>query len=133
MDDKLNDARKYLSIKEAKEKIYNFCTYQERTQKEVRFKLFEYGLSSDEIEGIIADLITDNFINEERFAKTYAGGKFRIKKWGRMKIYAALKFRGISEYCMREAISSIDEEDYHDSLSKLLEKRSSVEKEKNTF
>ncbi|MDQ3394638.1 MAG: RecX family transcriptional regulator [Bacteroidota bacterium] len=134
MEDHSNKIKpKHHTVKEAKEKIYHFCSYQERTQKEVRSKLYDYGLKTDDVELIIADLVTDNFINEERFAIAFAGGKFRIKKWGRLKIHAALKVKGISDYCMKQALKSIDEEDYHIVLCQLLEKKSALEKEKNVF
>src|ERR1700740_1004357 len=84
-------------------KISAFCAYQERTQKEVRDKLYAFELNKDTAEAIIVKLIEENFINEERFAKVYAGGKFRIKKWGRRKIEEALKQKEISDYCIRQA------------------------------
>lgn len=122
-----------LSIKEAKEKIYNFCAYQERTQKEVRNRLYEYGLGATEIEAMIADLISENFINEERFALSFAGGKFRIKKWGRLKIISELKSKGLSDYCLRQAIKAIDEDEYNDTLLYLIDKKALLEKEKDIF
>ncbi len=61
------------------------CAYQERCHQEMRNKLYEWGLYPDAVENILANLITENFLNEERFAKAYAGGKFRIKKWGRTR------------------------------------------------
>lgn len=122
-----------ISKKEAKIKICAYCAYQERTQMEARNKLYEYGLTTNDIEDILADLISENFINEERFAITYAGGKFRIKKWGKLKIKAGLKFKGISEYCLKAALQSIDENDYYSTLAQILEKRYAIEKEKNPF
>jgi regulatory protein len=134
MDDrKKEDTLHTLSNKEAKIKIYAYCAYQERTQKEARNKLYEYGLKTDEIEEIISDLISENFINEERFSITYTGGKFRIKKWGKIKIKEGLKLKGVSDYCLKVALASIDQEEYLHTLQHLLEKKEALEKEKNTF
>jgi regulatory protein len=108
-----------------------FCAYQERYQQEMRDKLYEWGLFPDAVENVIAQLITDNFLNEERFAKAYAGGKFRIKKWGRVKIKLELKKRNISEYCIRKGMQEIDDEAYLQTLKKLIEKKNKETKEKN--
>jgi len=118
---------------EAFMKIMAFCSYQERTQEEVRTKLYGYGLNKDTVEEIIVKLIQENFLNEERFAKAYAGGKFRIKSWGRRKILEGLKHKNISEYCIRQALKEISEDDYLETLKRLLEKRNEKEKEQNAF
>ena len=123
--------KKKLSPEEAFLKAQTYCAYQERCQQEVRDKLYEYGLWPVAVENIIANLITENFINEERFAIAYAGGKFRIKKWGRHKIKAGLKVRKISEYCIKKAMKEISEEDYIKTLRKVLETRAKQTTEKN--
>lgn len=109
-----------------------YCAYQERCQQEVRTKLYDWGLYPKEVESIIATLIEENFLNEERFAKLYAGGKFRIKKWGKIKIKIELKKRKISEYCIRQAMKEINDKDYFSTLrkiiaSKLKNKKSKIE------
>ncbi|MBL6449712.1 RecX family transcriptional regulator [Fulvivirga sp. 29W222] len=114
-----------LTIKEAKLKAADYCAYQERTQQQVRDKLFDLGLHCDEVEDILADLITEGFINEERFAIHYAGGKFRMKKWGKVKISHHLKALKISDYCINRALAEIDDEDYQITLHQLLEKKKS--------
>jgi regulatory protein len=114
-------------------KIASFCAYQERTQQEVRLKLYEYGIKSDEVEVIIVKLIEDNFLNEERFAKAYAGGKFRIKKWGRLKILRALEMKELSSYCIKSGLKEIDEEDYLETISLLIAKKSTEITLKNNF
>jgi regulatory protein len=124
---------KVYTRQEALLKISSYCAYQERTQQEVRDKLYGYGLHKDVVEELISRLITENFINEERFAKSYAGGKFRIKKWGKVKIREALKFKGISEYCIKKGLQEIGDEDYRLSLQSLIEKRAEKEKEKNEY
>ena len=119
--------------KEALTKIGAFCSYQERTQQEVRDKLYGYGLNKDAVEVIIVKLIQENFLNEERFAKAYAGGKFRIKNWGRRKIQEGLKNKQISDYCIRQAMKEISDADYTKTLVMLIEKRGLNEREKNDY
>src|SRR6478609_905032 len=89
-DAKSPKQKKILTKAEAFQKASSFCAYQERTQQEVRDKLWELQVNRDWIEEIISQLIVENFINEERFAKAFAGGKFRIKKWGKVKIVMEL-------------------------------------------
>ena len=120
----LQKKKQFLSKKNAFLKAANFCAYQERTQQEVREKLiFEFGQTLDEADEIIVDLIEQNFINEERFAKAFAGGKFRMKKWGRLKIENELKARGLTVYCIRQGLKEIPEADYQQSLYELMEKK----------
>jgi regulatory protein len=124
---------KVYTPKEAFLKITSFCAYQERTQQEVREKLYTYKLEQDDIEEIIGRLIVENFINEERFAKTYAGSKFRQKKWGRLKILRALKEKGLSDYCIKKGISEIEASEYDKTLENLIKTRDKKETEKNTY
>lgn len=104
----------------ALEKVRNYCAYQERCQQEVRDKLYELGLHGIEVEQGVTVLVSEGFVNEERFAIAYAGGKFRIKKWGKVKIRAGLKSKKISDYCIRKALNSIDESEYRLVLQKTL-------------
>lgn len=121
------------SLSEVFVKACSFCAYQERTQQEVRDKLYGQDVDKDVIEEIIVKLIEDNFINEERFARTFAGGKFRIKRWGKNKIIQALKVKGLSPYCIKKGIEEIDEEDYVKTVHFLIEKKENEEKERNLF
>jgi regulatory protein len=105
---------------EAKEKIGHYCAYQERCHQEVRNKLYEYGLHRNDVDQIISELITDGFLNEERFAKAFAGGKFRMKKWGRIKITHALQEKGVSGNCIAIAMREIDDSSYILTLRELL-------------
>jgi regulatory protein len=105
------------------EKIKNWCAYQERSQNETRSKLLEYGLSTEEADNIITELIAENFLNEERFATAFASGKFRIKHWGRNKIKSGLKFHRVSDYCIKKALADIDENEYESTLVKVMEKK----------
>lgn len=109
--------------KKAKLKIASYCAYQERCQQEVRTKLYSYELYRDEVEELLSWLIQENYINEERFAITFAGGKFRIKKWGKFKITQALKQKDISEYCLKKAMQEIDMEDYLVTIKELATKK----------
>lgn len=122
-----------LSKKEAKLKAANFCAYQERSQKEVRNKLYDYGLYSDEVEDVLTDLIVEGFINEERFAKQYVGSKFRMKKWGRNKILQGLKQHDISAYCVKAGLKEIDDEEYIEVLEELIRKKSAFKSESDLF
>jgi len=124
---------KVLSNKSLFLKICSFCAYQERTQNEVRSRLHDYGADEDLTEELIAELITENFINEERFARTYAGSKFRLKKWGRNKITKELENKEISPYCIRKGLEEIDSTDYTKTLKALLDKKNEEEKEPNLY
>lgn len=124
---------KTYSPREAREKIQRYCAYQERAHQEVRNKLYEYGLSRNDVEEIIAGLITDGFLNEERYARAFAGGKFRMKKWGRIKITRALEAKGLTSNCIRAGLSEIDSEDYETTLRELLNKKMSEVAGENVF
>ena len=115
--------KKKLSAEQALIRAQATCAYQERCQQEMRDKLYEWGLYSKDVENIIADLITDNFLNEERFAVAYAGGKFRIKKWGRVKIKIELKKRKISDYCIKKAMQELNDKDYTRTIKELIAKK----------
>src|SRR5688572_30698423 len=106
-----------LSAEAACHKIKNWCAYQERSHRDTREKLFQYGLSSEEVETIISELVEENYLNEERFAIAYAGGKFRIKHWGNYKIKAGLKYHQVSDYSINKALKSILREDYLRTIS----------------
>ncbi len=114
-------------------KIASFCAYQERTQQEVRSKLYEYGIKTDEVEVIIVKLIEENFLNEERFAKAFAGGKFRVKKWGRNKIIRELEMRGLSQYCIKSGLKEIENEDYLSTIHEIINKKEPEIKAKNSY
>jgi regulatory protein len=115
--------RKYLTKEEAFQKLKQYCSYQERSHHEAEQKLWELGIRKDDQQEIIAKLIEEDYLNEERFAIQYAGGKFRMKGWGKKKIQYGLKEKRVSEYCIKKALNSIDEEDYLNSLQKLAEEK----------
>lgn len=113
------------------QKICKWCAFQERSQQEVRDKLFDFGLHSRDVEQFISQLITEGFLNEERFAIAFAGGKFRQLGWGKVKIQLALKQKKVSEYCIRKALAVISSADYAKQLEKVIAKRNREEKEKH--
>ncbi len=112
-------------------KAQGYCAYQERSQQEVRDKLYEWGMWPDAVESIISELIVQGYLNEARFAIAYAGGKFRIKKWGRVKIKMELKKRRVSDNLIHDALKTIDEQEYAKTLQLLLEQKSREVKEKH--
>jgi regulatory protein len=114
-------------------KAQSFCAYRERCQQELRTKLYDWGLFPKEVEQIIGQLISDNFLNEERFAKAFATGKFRIKGWGRNKIKTMLQQFHVTDYCIKKGLAEIDEEEYLEVLKKVIEKKARTVTEKNEF
>lgn len=129
----MESAKKVIDKNQALKKAEHYCAYQERSQQEVREKLYSFNLYSKEVEDIISQLIQNNFLNEERFAIAFALGKFRIKHWGRIKIRQSLKLKRVSEALIRKAINQIDAEDYYATLQKLIAKKNDVLNEKNSF
>ena len=125
--------QKRLTISEARQKIYRYCAYQERAHQEVRDKLYAYGLRRDEVEELLTHLITEGFLNEERFAKAFAGGKFRLKKWGRLKIVRELELRGLTANCIRAGLKEIDGAEYRATLTTLVDKKSTQVEVPNEF
>ncbi|TYR36519.1 RecX family transcriptional regulator [Sphingobacterium phlebotomi] len=121
--DESKKRKKILTPLEAKGKAENYCAYQERAQQEVRNKLYEWGLHQEEVENIIVLLIEDNFLNEERFAKAYTLGKFRMKGWGKIKIKQHLKAKNISEPLIRLALKEINQEEYHKKIDETVKKK----------
>ncbi len=112
-----------LTKEQALHKIKQYCIYQERCHEEVKEKLYSFGLYKTDVEENLSKLIEENYLNEERFAIQYAGGKFRMKQWGRMKIKHALKHKQVSEYCIKKALKEIDESEYNKILKKLAEQK----------
>ena len=120
---------KTFDLHTAREKIQAYCAYQERCHMEVTMKLKSWGLIQEAIDLLIIELIQFNFLNEERYARSYARGKFRIKKWGKLKIRMALKKREVSFKCIDIAMLEIDDKTYLNTLKELLQKKNDVLKE----
>ena len=108
---------------QAIQRIRHYCAYQERAQQEVRDKLYELGMTMDEVEEIMSDLIAENFLNEERFAVQFAGGHFRIKGWGKVKIQHALQQKRVSSYNIKIGLKAIEEDAYLKTLEQLAAKK----------
>ncbi len=125
--------QKIIDEKLALEKAGHYCAYQERSQQEVRDKLYEWGLWSAAVENIIVKLIGEGFLNEERFAKAYATGKFRQKGWGKIKIKQGLKLKKVPEVLIKKALNTIDGDAYEATLSGIIEKKAISLKEKDSY
>lgn len=121
------------SLKEATRKLESYCAYQDRCHKEVISKLKEMGMIPAAIDEILGHLIKENFLNEERFARSFARGKFNIKKWGKNRIVNELKQRDITKYNINLALKELDETDYLEALEQLAEKRVGQLTETNVF
>lgn len=115
-------------------KIKRYCAYQERSHKEVMDRLYSWGVYKKEAELLLSQLIEEGYLNEERFAIQFAGGKFRIKHWGKKKIEQALKEKQVSSYCIKKALLQIDHEAYYQTLQKLAcDKWEQLKAEKDIF
>jgi len=126
--------RQKLTKEQALQKLRHYCAYQERCHSEVKEKLYSLGLWKTDVEEAISVLIEESYLNEERFAIQFAGGRFRIKQWGRVKIRYELKQKQVSEYCIKKALAAIDDESYGRTLEKLLEeKKEQLHGEGNIF
>ncbi|MBA2745515.1 MAG: RecX family transcriptional regulator [Flavisolibacter sp.] len=115
--------KKYLTKEQALQKLRQYCAYQERSHYEAEQKLWDLGISSDLHSEMIALLIEEDYINEERFAIAFAGGKFRMKQWGRKKILYALKEKQVSPYCIKKAMKQISQDDYEAVLNQLARRK----------
>jgi len=123
-----------LTPNQALPKIKQYCAYQERSHSEVRDKLYSFGITKIDIDEIISKLIDDNYLNEERFAINFAGGKFRIKHWGKVKIKYQLKQKQVSDFCIKKALAAIDNTAYKKTLYRLADaKIATLQSEKNSF
>ncbi|PKG53457.1 MULTISPECIES: regulatory protein RecX [Olleya] len=121
------------TVEEATKKLEHYCAYQERCHKEVKQKLKDMNMIPEASDMIVVHLLEQNFLNEERFAKAYARGKFRIKKWGKYRITLELKRKEISKFNLNEALKEIDEEEYIDVFNDLAEKRNNSLKETDKY
>ncbi|NNE31797.1 MAG: RecX family transcriptional regulator [Winogradskyella sp.] len=128
----MNLQRTY-TVDEAQKKLENYCAYQERCHKEVRTKLMAMRMIPEAIDQIMVHLIQQNFLNEERFAKTFVRGKFRIKHWGKIRLRRELALREISKYSIDTALNEIDTDEYYKTLDQLTLKRIAQVSEKNIY
>ncbi len=112
---------KNIGTVKALQKIKHFCAYQERNHTEVKQKLYSFGLYKAEVETLLSELISENYLNEERYAIAFAGGKFRQLGWGKVKIKYALKQNGVSDYCIKKGLNAIADDAYMKTIKKLFE------------
>ncbi|HEA29576.1 MAG TPA: RecX family transcriptional regulator [Leeuwenhoekiella sp.] len=125
---------KIYTVDEARQKLENYCIYQDRCYKEVREKLYGMRMIPEAIEQITIHLIEEKYLNEERFARSFARGKFKTKKWGKIRIIRELRSREISKRNIDLALQEINEEDYLATFEALVEKRmSQLTSERNKY
>ncbi|MCK5638609.1 MAG: RecX family transcriptional regulator [Flavobacteriaceae bacterium] len=129
----MKNKRLTYTVEEAKKKLEYYCAYQDRCHTEVERKLYEMNMIPLAQEVIILHLIEHDFLNEERFSKSFARGKFRIKQWGKQRLIRELKQRNISEYNIEIALKEINQEEYLNVLSELAQKKWDSILEKNQF
>ncbi|NBP70301.1 MAG: RecX family transcriptional regulator [Cytophagia bacterium] len=122
-----------MTVNEAKIKLYRFCAYQERCHQDVETKLHDLGIRGDEADEVIHHLISEGFLNEERFAKAFANGKFRQKQWGRLKITNELEQRNLSRHCIQAGLREIGDDEYVATLKNLLSKKAPGIEADNVF
>ena len=127
------NSKKSYTVQEIQQKIAQYCVYQDRCHKEVEEKIKSFDLIPEAREMILLNLMKDNFLNEERFAKSFARGKFRIKHWGKNLIVNELKMRDISAYNIKTALKEIDEKEYLKTIYTITEKRNTIISETNHY
>ena len=127
------NSKKSYTVQEIQQKIAQYCVYQDRCHKEVEEKIKSFDLIPEAREMILLNLMKDNFLNEERFAKSFARGKFRIKHWGKNRIVNELKMRDISPYNIKTALKEIDDNEYINTIYKITENRNNVISETNHY
>ena len=120
-------------IKEARLKLAKYCSYRERASKEVRDKMRAFDLENSEMEKLIQELIDDGYLDDERYARAYAGGKFRLKKWGKLKIRRELKQKEIPEDIIKIAFSEIEGQSYLETLENVARTKFDQLREENLY
>ena len=125
--------KKIYDVNIAIDRLKNYCAVQDRCQWDIIRKMKEWRLTQNTQDHILELLISNQYINEERFAIAFCQGKFRIKKWGKNKIKNELKKRDISKNCIIKGLDSIDEDQYQEILKKIIEQKTDKLKEKNPF
>ena len=129
----MQQPKKTYTVQEATKKLEHYCAYQERCHKEVVQKLTDMRMIPEAIDVIVVHLLQHNFLNEERFAKTFVSGKFKIKAWGRRRLTFELKQKDVSKVNINQALAEISDTDYVDFFNDLSEKRANLLKEPNLF
>lgn len=115
--------KKQLTKEQALQKLKHYCAYQERCHSEVKEKLYSLGVWKKEHDELISTLIEEKYLNEERYAIAFAGGKWRVKRWGRVKIKYELQQKQVSDYCIKKAMKQIEEDEYQRVLKELADEK----------
>jgi regulatory protein len=123
--------QKTYTVDEARKRLEHYCAYQERCHKEVIQKLYDMNMIPEARDHIIVHLLQHNFLNEERFAKAFVRGKFRIKKWGKQRLQLELKRKDINKTIIAIALKEIDLDDYYHTFHDLAEKKLETMREPN--
>ncbi|RKR83829.1 regulatory protein [Mucilaginibacter gracilis] len=126
-------AKKITDPKVGLTKAEQYCAYQERAQQDVRNKLYDWGLYPSDVEQIIGNLIENNFLNEERFARAYVNGKFNQNSWGRIKIKQGLKFKQVPDKLIQKALKEIDGDEYLNRLTQIIKKKEATMNERDSY
>lgn len=129
----MKENQKSYSVKEATVKLMQYCAYRDRCHKEVEEKLTDMRMIPAAKEQIIIQLMQEDFLNEERFARSFVRGKFRIKKWGKIKITQELKFKEVSAPIIKLGLTEIDQQKYIGTLYDIAEKKLTQLKEPNPY
>ena len=124
---------KAYTVEQIKAKMEYYCAYQDRCHYDVEKKMREFFLIPEARDEILLGLMSDKFLNEERFAKSYARGKFIIKHWGKKKITQELKKRNVSEYLIKIGLKEIEDSDYYNTIEKLIDKKKESTNARNTY
>ena len=122
---------KELTPEAALEKARRFCNYQERCTSEVIQRLKEWNVTGEPAQKILLELREETLLNDERFAKAFARGKFRIKGWGAGKIQAGLRAKNIPDQLIKNALVELPQEEQDNTLQTLLEKKNKLLRESN--
>lgn len=112
-----------LTRDEGLELLRQYCNFQERCHQEVRSKGIKLGFYGADLEELISQMVVEGLLNEERYARALARGKFRNNQWGRIKIVQALKQHAVSEYSIRKALTEIEENEYRQTIVKLIKSK----------
>ena len=127
------ETRKTYTVEEALKRMERYCSYQERCHKEVNQKLYSMYMIPEAIDQIVVKLMQDNFLNEERYAKAFVRGKFRIKKWGKQRLTRELKQKDIGKTLITMALQTITDQDYIETFDALAEKKAESIRETNVL
>ena len=119
----MEQSGRFFSFEDSKSKIENWCAYRDRSVDETKQKLYSYGLNSTQVDKLILELTDDKFLNDERFAESFVTGKFRIKSWGKQKIYAHLSQKRIDKKLITSALATLDYDEYLATAQRLVEKK----------